>query len=82
MIPPTRVRFDNELVSKKVHVRRRDLVLVKALVEAAEGLVFVTAARDGELTFSSPLDRRQELEEFLLDLQAFLASRQPADEDS
>jgi hypothetical protein len=50
-------------------VRDKDVVFVKGIFEASEGLGALFAERGGDLTISAPLSRERELDELLCDLQ-------------
>lgn len=50
-------------------MRDKDVVFVKGIFEASEGLGALFAERGGELIISAPLSRSRELDEVLLDLQ-------------
>jgi len=50
-------------------VRDKDVVFVKGIFEASEGLGALFAERGGELTISAPRSRERELDELLADLQ-------------
>ena len=67
-MPATQL-IDADLVSRRVVVRNQDVVFVKGIFEASEGLGSLFAERGGELTISAPLSRSCELDELLLDLQ-------------
>ena len=56
------------LSSRRVRVRPRDVVYVKGILEASEGLAVVFAERGGELVFATPPSRVAELDAFLADL--------------
>jgi hypothetical protein len=49
-------------------VRTSDVVFVRALLEAHDGLGCLFSEHGGELTLGSPLGREEELAEFLRDL--------------
>jgi Domain of unknown function (DUF4911) len=66
---PATPLIDHDLVSRKVLVRDRDVVFVKGIFEASEGLGALFAERGGELIISAPLSRERELDELLADLQ-------------
>jgi Domain of unknown function (DUF4911) len=66
---PATPLIDGDLVSRKVLVRDRDVVFVKGIFEASEGLGALFAERGGELIISAPLSREKELDELLCDLQ-------------
>lgn len=52
----------------RLSVRAPDVVFVKGVIEASEGLAVVFAERGGELTVASPFGRGPDLEEILGDL--------------
>jgi len=56
------------MVTRRVRVRARDVVFLKGIVEAGEGLAQVFAERGGELTLASPAGRARELDELVEDL--------------
>jgi hypothetical protein len=66
---PVAPLIDADLVSRKVLVRDQDVVFVKGIFEASEGLGALFAERGGELTISAPLSRQRELDELLADLE-------------
>jgi hypothetical protein len=68
-VVPVAPLLDADLVSRKVVVRDQDVVFVKGIFEASEGLGALFAERGGELTISAPLSRARELDELLADLQ-------------
>jgi hypothetical protein len=53
-------------------VRDKDVVFVKGIFEASEGLGALFAEKGGELIISAPLSRVCELDELLRDLQVEL----------
>jgi hypothetical protein len=53
-------------------VRDKDVVFVKGIFEASEGLGALFAEKGGELIISAPLSRVRELDELLKDLQVEL----------
>jgi hypothetical protein len=63
------------LTARRVSVRPSDVVFVKGLVEASEGLAGVFAEVGGELLLAVPREREAELEELLADLEAELHAR-------
>lgn len=65
---PVAPLVDQDLVCRKVLVRDQDVVFVKGIFEASEGLGSLFAERGGELTISAPLSRARELDELLADL--------------
>lgn len=56
------------LFARRVNVRPPDVVYVKGILEASEGLGVVFAERGGDLVIASPPDRAAALEELLADL--------------
>lgn len=50
-------------------MRDKDVVFVKGIFEASEGLGALFAERGGELIISAPLSRERELDELLADLE-------------
>ena len=56
------------MVVRALRVRAVDVVFVKGLLEASDGLAAVFAERGGELTIVAPEGRDAELEELLADL--------------
>lgn len=63
------------MVTREVSVRAPDVVFVKGLIEASDGLASVFAVRGGELTIVAPAGRSAELGELLADLEAELGAR-------
>jgi hypothetical protein len=66
---PVAPLLDHDLVCRKVLVRDKDVVFVKGIFEASEGLGALFAERGGELIISAPLSRERELDELLVDLE-------------
>jgi len=62
-------------LSVRVEVDPRDVVFIKGLVEASDGLASVFCDRGGSLVLAAPLDRRAELAAFLRDLERDLGAR-------
>jgi hypothetical protein len=56
------------MLLREVSVRAPDVVFVKGLIEASDGLASVFAERGGELTLAAPHGRGPELDELLADL--------------
>lgn len=65
---PVAPLVDQDLVCRRVLVRDKDVVFVKGIFEASEGLGALFAERGGELIISAPLSRMRELDELLTDL--------------
>lgn len=63
------------MATRAVSVAAPDVVFVKGLVEASDGLASVFAERGGELVLAAPLGREAELDELLADLEAELGAR-------
>jgi len=63
------------MVVRRVSVHPPDVVFVKGLVEASEGLAAVFAERGGDLLLAAPSAREAELHELLADLEADLGAR-------
>ena len=66
---PVTPLLDHDLISRKVLVRDKDVVFVKGIFEASEGLGALFSERGGELIISAPLSRQRELDELLTDLE-------------
>jgi hypothetical protein len=60
--------LDHDLVTRKLVVRERDVVFVKGIFEASEGLCAMFAERGGDLLIAAPHTREAELDELLYDL--------------
>ncbi len=56
------------LVTRRLVIRSKDVVLLKGIVEAHEGLAQVFGERGGDLTLAAPADRERELDELIDDL--------------
>ena len=57
------------MVVRRVRVAAREVVFVKGVIEASEGLAAVFAEHGGDLTIAAPAGRARELDEVLGDLQ-------------
>ncbi len=57
------------MLVQDVVVRPSDVVFVKGIVEASDGIAAVFAERGGELTLAAPEGRGAEFAELLLDLE-------------
>ena len=62
------------MLVRRVRVLARDVVFVKGLVEASDGLASVFAEQGGELCVAAPREREAELDELLSDLEAELSA--------
>ncbi len=60
--------LDSDLITRSVRVRARDVVFVKGVFEASEGLGALFAERGGELVIAAHASRADELDEVLADL--------------
>ena len=56
------------MVTRQVVVRASDVVFVKGIIEALEGLAQVFAERGGDLTLAAPISRAAELDAVVDDL--------------
>ena len=56
------------LVARTVHLPKQDIVLLKSILEASEGLGSVFADRGGEVVVAAPTSRAAELDQLLTDL--------------
>jgi hypothetical protein len=75
LLLPATPLIDHDLVCRKVLVRDKDVVFVKGIFEASEGLGALFAERGGELIISAPLSRTRELDELLTDLELELQAQ-------
>jgi hypothetical protein len=67
-VVPVPALLDADLVARSVSVRAEDVVYVKGIFEASEGLGALFAERGGELVIAAPRSRADELDELLEDL--------------
>ena len=63
------------MMLRAVSVQPREVVFVKGLVEASDGLCAVFAERGGELVLAAPQGRGAELDELLADLEVELGAK-------
>jgi hypothetical protein len=56
------------MVTRRLVIRSKDVVLLKGIVEAHEGLAQVFGEGGGDLTLAAPADRERELDELVDDL--------------
>lgn len=56
------------LIFRRVRVRAREVVFIKGVIEASEGLAAVFAESGGDLTVASPESQKDELDRILQDL--------------
>jgi len=59
-----------ELVERRVRVAARDVVFVKGICEASEGLCAMFAESGGDLILAAPASRARELDELVQDLRS------------
>jgi hypothetical protein len=59
---------DDDLVLHRLLVRNADVVFVKGIFEASDGLCCMFAEKGGDLLIAAPRGRDAELEELLRDL--------------
>ncbi len=62
------------MVARRVRVAPRDVVFVKGIFEASEGLGAMFAERGGDLVVAAPASRAAELYELLADLERDLGA--------
>jgi hypothetical protein len=60
--------IDDGLVVRRLKVKNQDVVFVKGIFEASEGLCAMYAERGGDLTIVAPASRSLELDIVLRDL--------------
>ncbi len=65
------------MVTRELVVRAVDVVFVKGIVEASEGLAQVFAESGGDLTLAAPAGREEELDELLRELVAAVGGHSP-----
>ena len=58
----------SDVVLRRVRVAARDVVLIKGICEASEGLCAMFAERGGDLVLSAPASRERELDDLVEDL--------------
>jgi hypothetical protein len=66
--------LDDGLIVRRLSVKNEDVVYVKGIFEASEGLCAMFAERGGELTIVAPESRSRELDLLLHDLTHELAA--------
>ena len=67
---PVKPLLGDGLVTRRIRVRSSDVVYVKAILEASEGIGALFAERGGELVVATPDSRESALDELLSDLVA------------
>lgn len=60
--------LDDGLIVRRLSVKNEDVVYVKGIFEASEGLCAMFAERGGDLTIVAPISRSLELDVLLRDL--------------
>jgi len=60
--------LDDGLIVRRLSVKNEDVVYVKGIFEASEGLCAMFAERGGDLTIVAPVSRARELDVVLSDL--------------
>jgi hypothetical protein len=58
------------MVTRRLLVRAKDVVFIKGLIEASEGLAQLFAEEGGDVTLAAPACREAELEALVCDLVA------------
>jgi hypothetical protein len=58
----------DEMISHRVRLRAKDVVFVKGIFEASEGLGALFAERGGDVVLAAPRSRASEFEALLRDL--------------
>jgi hypothetical protein len=61
------------LVTRRLRVASAEVLLVKGLVEAWEGVASVFGEQGGDLTIAAPIDREAELDELMSAAEEMLA---------
>jgi len=67
-VSPEPVGIAEGMASRRLVVRAKDVVFVKGIVEAHDGLAHVFAESGGDLTIATAKDREAELDELVNDL--------------
>lgn len=67
----------NGMVSRRIVVDTADALLVKAVVEAHEGVAAIFGEERGVLIVASPTDREADLDALMLEITALLRTRHP-----
>jgi hypothetical protein len=62
------------MVVRRIVIRARDVVFLKGVIEASEGLACVFAERGGDLAVAAPVARARELDAVLDELGAELGA--------
>lgn len=69
---PAEALIDSDMVAHPLCVPPRDVVFVKSLLEASEGLAAVFAVKGGDLILAAPISQDAELRQFISDLRVEL----------
>ena len=69
------------MVTRRIVIRSADVVFLKGIVEALDGVAQVFAEKGGDLTLASPADREAELDELVADFCRELGAVLVADDD-
>ena len=64
-VPPC---VSDGMVTRRIVVRAADVVFLKGIVEAHDGVAQVFAERGGDLVLAAPTSRARELDELVVDL--------------
>ena len=65
------------MVTRGLVVRAKDVVFVKGIVEASEGIAQVFAEHGGDLTLAAPADREAELDALVSELSCAVGALLP-----
>jgi hypothetical protein len=68
--PRAVIPYGEAMVLRRLVVKARDVVFVKGIVEASEGLAQLYAERGGDITLAAPVGRAAELDALVADLVA------------
>lgn len=60
--------IDDTMVVRRVSVPARDVVFLRSVIEASDGVAMLFAEHGGELCIAAPLSRQAELDRLLADL--------------
>ena len=62
--------LDDGLIVRRLSVKNEDVVFVKGIFEASEGLCAMFAERGGDLVLAAPCSRSRDLDELVADFVA------------
>jgi hypothetical protein len=71
---PKIVSSNQEVVERRMRVAARDVVLIKGICEASEGLCAMFAEHGGDLVLSASRSREKDLDELVQDLRVDFAA--------